>query len=167
MGRKDFFCFWLWRLRCHSRREKPPSRTFPSSSSSDIGNSKLGESTWLKCSTGLLIHDLILTSKYKLWLCSYFRVIKEFFGFFVLPFFQNKHKRDSRDRNDVLLMMENTWSKKPYFRLGRDERTFLKSSKQQPYLNEQMSSRKNIHSDPIAATRSDSNIWKARHRRRK
>jgi len=44
-------------------------------------------------------------------------VIKEIFWFFVLPFFQNKHKRDSRDRNDLLLMMENTWSKKPYISL--------------------------------------------------
>ena len=35
-----------------------------------------------------------------------------FFWFFVLPFFRHKHKRDSRDRNDLLLKMENTWSKK-------------------------------------------------------
>ena len=27
---------------------------------SDTGNSKLGESTWLICSTGLLMHDLII-----------------------------------------------------------------------------------------------------------
>jgi len=31
-----------------------------SSSALDTRNSKLGESTWLKCSTGLLMHDLII-----------------------------------------------------------------------------------------------------------
>jgi len=44
------------------------------------------------CSTGLLMHDLIIDfDMYKLWLRRYLRMI-EIFWFFVLPFFQNKHK---------------------------------------------------------------------------
>jgi len=36
------------------------------------------------------MHDLIIDfDMYKLWLCRYLRI---FFGFLVLPFFQNKHK---------------------------------------------------------------------------
>jgi len=34
--------------------------SFSSSSASGIGNSKLEESTWSMCSTGLLMHDLII-----------------------------------------------------------------------------------------------------------
>jgi len=68
--------------------------SFSSLSASDAGNSKLEESTWSMCSTGLLMHDLIIDfNMYKLWLCRYLRMIEEeFFWFFVLPFFQNKHK---------------------------------------------------------------------------
>jgi len=40
------------------------------------------------------MHDLIIDfDMYKLWLCRYLRMIEEeFFWFFVLPFFQKKHK---------------------------------------------------------------------------
>ena len=34
--------------------------SFMSSSASDVRNSKLEESTWSMCSTGLLMHDLII-----------------------------------------------------------------------------------------------------------
>jgi len=108
------------------------------------------------------MHDLILTSKYKLWLCSYFRVIKFiFFGFLYYHFSGISTKETVGIETTFYQRWKILEAKNPtqvHFRLGCDERTFLKSSKQQTYLNEQMSSRKNIDSDPIAATSSDSNI---------
>jgi len=47
---------------------------------------------------------------------------KDFFWFFVLPFFQKKHKiKQSRDRDDLSLMMKKHKAKSPkqvHFRLG-------------------------------------------------
>jgi hypothetical protein len=86
-------------------------------------------------------------------------MIKEFFfWFFVLPFFQKKHKiKQSRDQDDLFINDEKTHEakspKQVHFRLGRDERMFLKSEKQQT-LFEQISSRRNIKNDPIAAIHS-------------
>jgi len=105
------------------------------------------------------MHDLILTSKYKLWLCSYFRVIKEFFLVFLgLPFFQNKQ---SRDKNDLFIKILETKSPtQVHFRLGRDGRIFLKSRKQtKQALFEQLSSRKNIKSDPSATKQTMCQLW--------
>jgi len=58
-------------------------------------------------------------------------MIKVFFGFFVLPFFQSKHKikTKSRSKRPFLLMMKILKAKSPNqvrFRLGRDERNFEK-----------------------------------------
>jgi len=58
-------------------------------------------------------------------------MIKEFFGFFVLPFFQNKHKikTKSGSKRLFLLMMKILKAKSPTqvrFRLGRDKRNFEK-----------------------------------------
>ena len=55
-------------------------------------------------------------------------MIKEIFWFFVLPFFQKKHKiKQSRDQGDLSLMMKIHKAKKPiqvHFRLGWDEMIF-------------------------------------------
>lgn len=48
-----YFCLQIWRLRCPSMREI-------SSGASDTRNSKLEDSIRLMCSTGLLMHDLII-----------------------------------------------------------------------------------------------------------
>ena len=63
--------------------------SFSFSSSSDIRNSKSRESTGIKCSTGLLMHDLIIDIDIMI-----MQILekKNFFWFFVLPFFQKKHK---------------------------------------------------------------------------
>ena len=47
---------------CEKSQLETPS--FSSSLVPDTGNSKLGESTGLKCSTSLFMHDLILASIY-------------------------------------------------------------------------------------------------------
>jgi len=111
-----YFCFWLRRLRCPSRRENPIWNFFIFLFFG-YRELKVGREYMVKVFNGFInawFDFFTLTSKYKLWLCSYFRIIKKFLVFLMLPFFRNKHKRDSRDRNDLLLMMENTWSKKPY-----------------------------------------------------
>jgi len=58
-----------------------------------------------------------------------------FFWFFVLPFFHKEAQNKSRDRDDFLLMMENTCSKKPYTsshssRAGRKD--FWKAANNKP-----------------------------------
>jgi len=70
---------------------------------------------------------------------------------------QNKIKQ-SRDQDVVVLMTTIHKAKSPtqvHFRLGRDKRIFEKKQTTN-ILNEKMSSRKNIGSDPIATTCSDS-----------
>jgi len=54
----------------------------------------LGEKTWLKYSTGLLMHDLLLisTSKLNIMIMQTLKKMKIIFWFFVLPFFQKKHE---------------------------------------------------------------------------
>jgi len=71
-GQSSFVCLQLWRLRCPSMWEILAGVSSFSSSASDTRNSKLEESTRLMCSTGLLMHDLIIDfDMYKLWLCRY------------------------------------------------------------------------------------------------
>jgi hypothetical protein len=73
-------------------------------------NSKSRESIGLKCSTGLLMHDLIIDINIMIMqVCENDLKKKIFFWFFVLPFFQKKHKiKQSRDRDDLLINDENT-----------------------------------------------------------
>ena len=90
--------------------------------------------------------------------------------YFLVFLYYHFSKKKAQNKNKVgikatFLMMKNTWSEKPYTsslssRAGRKD--FFLERQTTNTLNEQMSSRKNIDSDPIAATRSDSNSWKAR-----
>jgi len=77
-------CFQFWRLRCPVG-EKFRRELLHLPRVSDIGNSKLGESTGLKCSTSLLMHDLII---------DYANVGEEFFCVFfcITNFPKKKHK---------------------------------------------------------------------------
>ena len=136
------FCLLFRRLRCPSTWEVLSGiSSFSSSSASDTGNSKLEESTRLMCSTGLLMHDLIIDF-YK-WLCRYWRRIKEgFFGvFFCITIFpeeaQNKNKVGIK--TTFLLMMKILKAKGPTqarLRLGRDEGIFWKAvNNKRNYLN--------------------------------
>jgi len=90
-------------------------------------------------------------------------MIKENFLVFCITIFpekaQNKIKQ-SPDQDDFVLMMTIHKAKshtQVHIRLGRDKRIFEKQQTTN-ILNGQMSSRKNIDSDSIAATRSDSNF---------
>jgi len=66
-------------------------------------------------------------------------MFKENFWFFVLPFFQNKHKKkQSRDRNDFFIndgkyLKQKKALHKFTFVSGGTKGYFLKSSKQQTY----------------------------------
>jgi len=69
---------------------------------------------------------------------------------------QNKIKQ-SRDQDDLVLMMTIHKAKNPtqvHFRLGRDERIFAKYKTRKQILFEQLSSRRNIKNDTIAAIHS-------------
>ena len=56
------------------------------------------------------MHDLIIDINIMIMqVCENDLKKKNFFWFFVLPFFQNKHKiKQSRDRDDLLINDENT-----------------------------------------------------------
>ena len=88
-----------------------------------------------------------------------------FFGFFVLPFFQKKQqnkinniKVNAVTKTTIFINAENTWSKNIsptwfHFRLGQDERSFLKkTTKTTNILLWQGYHRRNVNSDPVAAT---------------
>lgn len=87
-------------------------------------------------------------------------MIKErFFGFLYLPFFQEKAQNKSKVgiKTTFLLMMTILKAKSPtpvHFHLGRDERIFLKSEKQQTNIIWTKSSGRNINGGPITANHS-------------
>jgi len=104
------FCFRFWRLRCPSRRE---ILTGCSSSFSSFGHKelKVGRDYRVKVFNEFITAFFdysIFTSRYRLWLCRYLRMIKKKLGFFVLPLLlkktQNKIKQ-SWDQDDFLLMI--------------------------------------------------------------
>jgi len=69
---------------------------------------------------------------------------------------QNEIKQ-SRDQEDLILMMTIPKAKSPtpvHFRLGRDKRIFEKCKTSKQTLFEQLSSRRNIKNDTIAAIHS-------------
>jgi len=88
-----------------------------------------------------------------------------FFWFFSITIFPEKTQQNkitqSRDQDDFVLMTTIHKAKSPtqvHFRLKRDKRVFKKYKTSKQTLFEQLGSRRNIKSDPIAATRSDSNF---------
>jgi hypothetical protein len=90
-----------------------------------------------------------------------------FFGFLYYHFSRTKHKIKNKVgiKTTFLLMMKMLKAKSPtpvHFRLGQNERVFLKSSKQQTNaLFEQISSRRNIKNDPNVACKSEFNLRRA------
>jgi hypothetical protein len=96
-------------------------------------------------------------------------MIKEsfFFWVFCITIFPEKAQNKIKVgiKTTFLSMMEILKAKSPtqvHFRLGRDERIFLKSSKQQTNaLFEQISSRRNIKNDPNVACKSEFNLRRA------
>jgi len=74
---------------------------------------------------------------------------------------QNKI-RQSRDQDDFLLMIPIHKAKIPtqvHFRLRRDKRIFKKYKTRKQTLFEQLSSKRNINSDPSAANQSMCQLW--------
>jgi len=158
-----YFCLRLWQLRCPSRREIS-SGTSSSSSSSSFGHRELkfGREYNVNMFNGFINAWF----DYWFWQVSIsydyavLRTIKENFLVFCITIFpeqaQNKNKVGIKPT--FLLMMKIHEAKSPtqvHICLGRVERIFLKSSKQQNNtLFEKISSRRYIKSDPIAAINS-------------